>query len=147
MIETILDVAGLVLALVVVTLAGFAIRRRLLQRDGGTFDCSVRLHQGATGKGWVLGIARYSGDSIQWFRVFSFSPRPRRVFSRNDLVVRTRRQPLATEALGLYAGHVIVECVVQSGNAVVELAMADDALTGFLAWLEAAPPGRTHAPL
>ncbi len=146
MIEIILDAAGICLALVVLTLAGFAIRRRLLQRDGGTFDCSVRLHERVPGKGWVLGIARYSGDSVAWFRVFSFSLRPRRTFARNDLAVRTRREPLATEALGLYAGHVIVECV-QAGNEVVELAMAEDALTGFLAWLESAPPGRTHAPL
>jgi hypothetical protein len=145
-IQVVLDTAGIILALVVVTLAGFAIRRRLLQRGGGTFDCSLRLHQRVPGKGWVLGIARYSGDSVEWFRVFSFSVRPRRVFSRNDLIVRARREPLATEALGLYAGHVIVECV-RTGGAVVELAMAEDALTGFLAWLEAAPPGRTHAPL
>jgi Protein of unknown function (DUF2550) len=146
MIEIVLDAAGIFLALVVLTLAAFAIRRRILQRGGGTFDCSLRLHTRTAGKGWILGIARYSGDSIEWFRVFSFGVRPRRVFSRNELTVRNRRAPLATEALGLYAGHVIVECV-QAGNSVVELAMAEDALTGFLAWLEAAPPGRTHAPL
>lgn len=146
MIEIVLDSAGVILALVVIALAGFAVRRRLLQRDGGTFDCSVRLHDRVPGKGWVLGIARYSGDSIEWFRVFSFSVRPKRTFSRNDLAVRARRNPLAAEALGLYAGHVIVECV-EAGDNLVELAMAEDALTGFLAWLEAAPPGRTHAPL
>ncbi|WP_020575225.1 DUF2550 domain-containing protein [Actinopolymorpha alba] len=145
MIEIVLDSAGIILALVVVALAGLAIRRRVLQRGGGTFDCSVRLHKGSGGKGWVLGVARYSGDRVEWFRVFSFGLRPRRVFSRDNFAVRARRHPLATEALGLYAGHVVVECV-EAGH-VVELAMAEDALTGFLAWLEAAPPGRTHAPL
>ena len=144
MIQIILDAAGIILALVLMTLVAFAVRRRLLQRGGGTFDCSVRLHTGTPGKGWALGIARYSGDSVEWFRVFSFGLRPRRVFLRNDLTVESRREPLATEALGLYAGHVVVECV-QAGNSVVELAMAEDALTGFLAWLESAPPGRTHA--
>jgi hypothetical protein len=146
MIRIILDAAGIILALVLVTLAIVAIRRRLLQRSGGTFDCSVRLHTGTPGKGWALGIARYSGDTVEWFRVFSFGWRPRRVFQRNDLTVESRREPVATEALGLYAGHVIVECV-QAGNSAVELAMAEDALTGFLAWLESAPPGRTHAPI
>jgi hypothetical protein len=146
MIEIILDAAGIFLALVVVVLAGFAFRRRFLQRRGGTFDCSVRLRDRVSGKGWVLGIARYSGDSVEWFRVFSFSPRPKRRFSRNDLVVRARREPLTTEAVGLYAGHVVVECVRSDGT-VVELAMAEDALTGFLAWLEAAPPGRARGPL
>ncbi|HEY8458149.1 MAG TPA: DUF2550 domain-containing protein [Actinopolymorphaceae bacterium] len=146
MIEIIFDVAVIVLALVVLTLAAFAVRRRILQHRGGTFDCSVRLHTTTPGKGWVLGIARYSGDSVEWFRVFSFGFRPRCVFSRNDLSVRSHREPLAAEALGLYAGHVIVECV-QAGGRIVELAMAEDALTGFLAWLEAAPPGRARAPL
>jgi hypothetical protein len=143
MIEVVLDIAGIFLALVIVALAGMAIRRRVLQRGGGTFDCSVRLTKLSGAQAWVLGVARYSGDSVQWFRVFSFAPRPRRVFSRSELTVRSRRSPLATEALGLYDGHVVVECM-EAGQ-VVELAMAEDALTGFLAWLEAAPPGRAPA--
>jgi hypothetical protein len=40
---------------------------------------------------------------------------------------------------------VVVECVIgdadPGGADRVELAMSDAALTGFLAWLEAAPPG------
>ena len=35
----------------------------------------------------------------------------------------------------------VVECRVAEGHGTVELAMSDAALTGFLAWLEAAPPG------
>ena len=43
--------------LVVVALLGLAllfVRRRVITRRGGTFDCSVRLWQGQHGKGWVL---------------------------------------------------------------------------------------------
>ena len=40
----------------------------------------------------------------------------------------------------LYAGHVIVRCRDPRGE--FELAMAPEGVTGFLAWLEAAPPGR-----
>ncbi|GAA2755376.1 DUF2550 domain-containing protein [Actinopolymorpha rutila] len=144
-IEIILDIAGLSLALVLVCLAGLAFRRRLLQRGGGTFDSSLRLHKQANGKGWSLGIARYAGDSVDWFPVFSYGFRPRRSFSRNDLIVQARRDPAANEALGLYAGHVVVEC--EQAGRTIELAMAEDALTGFLVWLEAAPPGRRPAPL
>ncbi len=37
---------------------------------------------------------------------------------------------------------VVVECDTgQAAAARVELALSEDALTGFLAWLEAAPPG------
>jgi hypothetical protein len=157
----------MVLALVVCTVlavgaAGllvFALRRRLIQRPGGTFDCSLRLRMpaeavpappdseptppaapSADGKGWVFGIARYSGDSIEWFRVFSYAPRPRRVLARSDIEVLGRRYPAGQEELALLSGSVVLRCVHRS--APLELAMSEDALTGFLAWLEAAPPGQ-----
>lgn len=77
--------ALLVSGLVVVTLVGvglfvFGLRRRLIQRSGGTFDCSLRWNvpekTDYSGKGWVYGVARYSGDRIMWFRVFSYAPAP-----------------------------------------------------------------------
>lgn len=93
-----LVVCATVVALGVVGLVAFAVRRRLIQRLGGTFDCSYRLKMPADasilpdldengqptsapvpvtdGKGWVFGIGRYSGDHIEWFRVFSYAPAP-----------------------------------------------------------------------
>lgn len=140
MIGTVRDILLILLALLLAALIYLLVRRRLLQRGGGTFDCSVRLSSTRAGQGWVLGLARYTDDTVQWFRVFSFAPRPRRVFTRKDLVVRSRRSPVPTEALMLYTDHIVVEC--SSGGQVVELAMSEEALTGFLAWLESAPPGR-----
>lgn len=183
----VLVVLGVVLALVVVCVVGvgaFALRRRLIQRPGGTFDCSLRTrppvsagpadetpaaspghhapggaassspdtgsasdlpagHADADaehGKGWVFGIARYSGDRIAWFRVFSYLPRPRRVLQRNDITVIGRRKPAGQEETALLAGAVILVC--EHAGERIELALSDDALTGFLAWLEAAPPGQ-----
>ena len=46
--------------------------------------------------------------------------------------------PAESAALG--PGLFVVECKVGQGDS-VELAMSEAALTGFLAWLEAAPPG------
>ncbi|MFE2873139.1 DUF2550 domain-containing protein, partial [Embleya sp. NPDC059259] len=92
------------------------------------------------GKGWVFGIARYSGDRIEWFRVFSYAPRPRRVLQRGGIHVIGRREPAGQEELALLAGAVILVC--EHDGARIELALSDDALTGFLAWLEAAPPGQ-----
>lgn len=137
---TVRDILIILVALVPLAALFLFIRRRVLQRGGGTFDCSVRLNNSRPGRGWVLGLARYTDDTVQWFRVFSFAPRPRRVFTRKDLVVRSRRSPVPSEALMLYTDHIVVECT--SGGRVVELAMSEEALTGFLAWLEAAPPGR-----
>lgn len=192
----VLVLLAVVLAVVVVTalaIGVFALRRRLIQRPGGTFDCSLRVlpevppapsREGADsaaapsgssvpegaasdspgsspadpadpasadgepvpplavdhGKGWVFGIARYSGDRIEWFRVFSYAPRPRRTLERHDILVIERRLPVGQEELALLAGAVVLVC--SHGGRLLELAMSEDALTGFLAWLEAAPPGQ-----
>ncbi len=53
--------------------------------------------------------------------------------------------PSAPRPYSLYSGHIIVSCQTPSGP--LEVAMSPDALTGFLAWLEAAPPGRRQPPL
>ncbi|MFJ4688228.1 DUF2550 domain-containing protein [Streptomyces sp. NPDC091377] len=139
-----LTVCGVVVALVVVGLFVFGLRRRLIQRSGGTFDCSLRWavpEQGDTsGKGWAYGIARYNGDRIEWFRVFSYAPRPRRVLERASIEVAGRRLPEGEEELALLSDAVVLTCLHRGTR--LELAMSDDALTGFLAWLEAAPPGQ-----
>lgn len=131
--------AGLVL-LGLGALLGVAVRRWVLQRSGGTFDCSLRDSSAPAGKGWTLGLARYATDTVEWYRVFSLSPRPRRVVCRPGMTVLSRRQPAGPEVFTLLIGPVIVEC--DSGGRVLELAMSEGALTGFLSWLEAAPPGQ-----
>ncbi|MFF3315500.1 DUF2550 domain-containing protein [Streptomyces sp. NPDC003035] len=136
--------SGLVVALVVIGLFVFGLRRRLIQRAGGTFDCSLRWNvpekPDLSGKGWVYGVARYSGDQVSWFRVFSYAPRPRRVLERSAIEVLDRRLPEGEEELALLSDAVIQGCMHRGTR--VELAMSEDALTGFLAWLEAAPPGQ-----
>jgi hypothetical protein len=135
-------------ALVVLTLAAvavLAVRRRVITRRGGTFDCSLRLRPSDSGKGWALGIGRYSGDSLEWYRVFSYATRPRHVMARRELEIVDRRVPEGAEAFALLSGAVIVRCRDGSdAGAIVEFAMGDDALTGFLSWLEAAPPGESR---
>ncbi|MYV91552.1 DUF2550 domain-containing protein [Streptomyces sp. SID1034] len=137
-------VGGLVVALVLVGLFVFGLRRRLIQRSGGTFDCSLRWNlpevPDTSGKGWVYGVARYNGDRIEWFRVFSYAPRPRRVLERSAIDVVSRRVPEGEEELALLSDAIILGCTHRGTR--LELAMSEDALTGFLAWLEAAPPGQ-----
>ena len=139
-----LSVCGVVVALVLVGLFVFGLRRRLIQRSGGTFDCSLRWNvpeePDTSGKGWGYGVARYSGDRIEWFRVFSYAPRPRRVLERSAIEVAGRRDPEGEEELALLSDAVILACHHRGTR--LELAMSEDALTGFLAWLEAAPPGQ-----
>ncbi|WAU84838.1 DUF2550 domain-containing protein [Streptomyces sp. Qhu-G9] len=139
-----LTVAGSVVALVAIGLFVFGLRRRVIQRSGGTFDCSLRWNvpekSDTSGKGWGYGIARYNGDRIEWFRVFSYALRPRRVLERSAIEVAGRRAPDGEEELALLSDAIILACVHRGTR--LELAMSEDALTGFLAWLEAAPPGQ-----
>jgi hypothetical protein len=138
--QLVADAAAAVLVLVLLYGVSLVIRRRWISRHGGTFEFSVRVRPAKAGRGWVLGLGRYTGDTLEWFRIFALSPRPKLVFRRRELSFEGRRDPVGAETYSLYAGHVIVQCRNASG--LLEVAMSPDALTGFLAWLEAGPPGR-----
>jgi hypothetical protein len=137
--EWLLDVCGVLLLLIVLYGAGLIARRRLLSRHGGTFELSHRDRLDRPGRGWVLGLGRYSGETLEWFRVFSLSSRPKQSWRRDELEYDGRREPLGAEQASLYPDHLVIRC--QSPDGVVELAMSVSSLTGFQAWLEAMPPG------
>jgi hypothetical protein len=136
------------LIIVVLAAAGIAARRYLLERGGGTVECGLRRPGGS----WRLGLASYQREELCWYGVFRISMRPEEVFGRRDLAVVSRRMPTDAEASILGPGMVVLECALGEeglmasgappGRAdTVELAVSDSALTGLLAWLEAAPPG------
>ena len=137
--EWVLDAVGLALLLALLYGIGLIVRRRLLARHGGTFELSYRMRTTRSGRGWLLGIGRYSGDDLEWFRIFSLSPRPRCVWRRDRLAYASRREPAGAEEVSLYGGHVVVGCTY--GGDQIELAMSEASLTGFQSWLEAGPPG------
>jgi hypothetical protein len=137
-----------VLVAMVLAAAGIAVRRTLLEHGGGNVECGLRRGQDQR---WRLGLAAYQPDELRWFSAFGVRLRPDAVFVRSSLSVTARRSATATEAASLGRSAVVVECRV-SGEATgigqpatqpgtIELAMSEAALTGFLAWLEAGPPG------
>jgi hypothetical protein len=138
--EWVLDAVGVLLILVVCYFVALMVRRRVIGRHGGTFELSHRVRASSPGRGWLLGVGRYSGETLEWFRVFSLSPRPRRCWQRQIMAYDSSRMPEGAEAMALYPGHVVVACVYD-GDHLVELAMAPASLTGFQAWLESRPPG------
>ena len=138
--QWIADAAGAALVLVLVYALALVIRRRYIQRNGGTFELSHRARSAPTGRGWILGVGRYSGGDLEWFRIFSLNPRAKLNFRRADLEYVGRRDPGGVESYSLYSGHIVVTCRTPTG--LLEVAMSPQALTGFLAWLEAAPPGQ-----
>jgi hypothetical protein len=136
--EWLLDAAGVVLVVVLFYGIALIVRRRALARHGGTFELSHRVRTDKAGRGWVLGLGRYSPTTLEWFRIFSLSPRPKRVWSRGDLMFAGRRDVGGVEQLSLYPDHVVIRCTSPGGD--VELALSSESLMGFQAWLEAAPP-------
>ena len=137
--QWLLDLVGLVLLLALLYGIALIVRRRFLARHGGTFELSCRLRTDRPGRGWLLGIGRYSGQSLEWFRIFSLSPRPRMSWSRQNMTYSGRRELVGAEEMSLYAGHVVVVCSTPHGP--TELALSPSSLTGLQSWLEAGPPG------
>lgn len=137
--QWVLDVLLVLIALVVLGGICLVVRRRLLSRHGGTFELSYRVRPDQAGRGWLLGLGRYDGSSLEWFRYFSLWPGPKRVLDRSSLTYSGRREPEGVEQMSLYPDHVIITCMSDSGP--VELAMSPASLMGFQSWLEAGPPG------
>ncbi len=136
----ILEVVGIcVLALPALLLAIF-LRRKLLKLGGGTIRLQVRVSTMVPGRGWSTGIGRFADDELRFHRMFSFGFRPKRVLNRGTLVVVERRLPEGPERLTMPGHWVILRCV--TGPDELEIAMAESTVTGFLSWLEAAPPGQ-----
>jgi hypothetical protein len=137
-VEVIAAVA-VVIGIAFLGLALLALRRRVLLRPAGAIDMSLRTRFGRIGGGWALGVGRYAGDDLLWYRLFAFTVKPYRTLSRAELQVLGRRLPTGAESWAVQAGAVIVECRGEAGQ--VQLAMSAGAVTGFLSWLESAPPG------
>ncbi|GII91276.1 DUF2550 domain-containing protein [Sinosporangium siamense] len=118
MTTTLVILAGAVVVVALLIVRGFA-----LTRTRGHVPCSLR----SGSRGWKTGVARYADGELHWIPFLGLRLRPRHAIARRGLSVSGKR-PVEG---GLWA----VTC------GTVELAMSEDALTGFLAWLESAPPG------
>lgn len=126
---------------VLILLAALAVLfiRRALMAGAGTIRLSLRVSTLLDGRGWSAGIGRFVGDELRCYRFFSFALRPKRVLSRHGLMIERRRPPEGQELFAMPADWVILRCL--SHQAPVEIAMAPSTVTGFMSWLEAAPPG------
>jgi hypothetical protein len=138
------------LVLVILAAVVLATRRFLLERGGGTVECGLR-HPARRGN-WRLGVAAYQQDELYWYGALGVLLRPEHIYNRRALSVVSRRPALPSETVVLGADRIVVELATgaaASGPGLpvgedaerVELAMTEQALTGFLAWIEAAPPG------
>jgi len=132
-------IAGLVLLAVVLVLVLLAWRRVRHVRRGGV-DVALRSRPDHPASRWYLGVGHYHGEEFAWYRVTSLRSGPDTVVRRAGLTIVSRRAPAGSEAYAMPTGATVLRC--RGGDGELELAMAPDALTGFLSWLESAPPGR-----
>jgi hypothetical protein len=120
--------------LLVGLVAAFLLRRRFLLSGLGAVTMWVR--PPGTPR-WAVGVAWYSGDTLLWYRALSLSVRPNRRLCRAEFQVDARRRPTADD-LALPAESVVLTC--RTGAGPQELAMDSSTVTGFLSWIESAPP-------
>lgn len=129
-----------VIAGVLAPVVGLFVRRRWLASRGRVLDCSLRAADAPPGGGWMLGVARYSGDLFQWYRVFSLSLRPWIAVDRTRSQADASRPPDAYEASFLDSDQRIV--TLTGADAGVSIALDPQEMTAFLGWLEGGLPGQ-----
>ncbi len=126
----------LVLAVVVVGLVvAFLLRRRFLLSGLGAVTMWLRPPDAR----WSVGVAWYGGDTLLWYRALSLSVRPNQRLGRSELSIESRRPP-GRDDPALSPDSVVLRCRTADGPR--ELAMDPSTVTGFLSWVESAPPVR-----
>lgn len=127
----------IVLVCLLIPLIWLYVRRQWLIHGGGTFDCELNLGTDQATR-WVLGVARYSGEYLEWFRAFALGLRPQQTFRRS---ATTARGATISDPEGLGGQQMVrLEALDAGETRVWDLAMDRASATGLLAWLEAAPP-------
>ena len=119
--------------LVVVAVA-FLLRRRFLLSGLGAVTMWLRPVRSPR---WSVGVAWYGGDMLLWYRGLSLAVRPQERFNRSELQVESQRSP-GRDDLALPGDVVVLMITTPEGPR--ELAMESPTVTGFLSWVESAPP-------
>jgi hypothetical protein len=118
----------------VAVVVAFLLRRRFLLSGLGAVTVWLRPLRSPR---WSVGVAWYGGDMLLWYRGLSLSVRPQERFSRAELQVESRRTP-GREDLALPTDVVVL--IIATPEGLRELAMDVSTVTGFLSWVESAPP-------
>jgi uncharacterized protein DUF2550 len=120
--------------LVVVLVVAFLLRRRFLLSGLGAVTMWLRPIGSSR---WLVGVAWYGGDMLLWYRGLSLAVRPHERLCRAELRVASRRSP-GRDDLALPPDVVVLAIATPEGMR--ELAMDASTVTGFLSWVESAPP-------
>jgi Protein of unknown function (DUF2550) len=122
--------------LVVALVVAFLLRRHFLLSGLGAVPMWLRP---VGSRRWAVGVAWYASDALLWYRAVSLSVRPQQRLCRSEVRIEGRR-PAGRDDLALPPDVVVVSCATAAGPR--ELAMDPATVTGFLSWVESAPPVR-----
>lgn len=143
---------GVVIVVICVTctvampFVGLYARRRWLTGQGGLFDCAYRITDGVPGSGWVLGLARYREDRLEWFRAFSLGLRPSVTLQRGKTTYVHQRPASGLEHVVLFEDSRVILVRDRITSREYTLALDGDTTMGLITWLESAPPGSHYLP-
>ena len=118
----------------VAVVVAFLLRRRFLLSGLGAVTMWLRPEGSPR---WSVGVAWYGGDMLLWYRGLSLAVRPHERLSRAELQVESQRSP-GRDDLALPVDVVVLTISTPEGPR--ELAMDTSTVTGFLSWVESAPP-------
>jgi hypothetical protein len=118
----------------VVVVVAFLLRRRFLLSGLGAVTMWLRPVRSPR---WSVGVAWYGGAMLLWYRGLSLAVRPQERFNRSELQVESQRSP-GRDDLALPSDVVVLMITTPEGTR--ELAMDSSTVTGFLSWVESAPP-------
>jgi hypothetical protein len=121
---------------VVAVVTVFLLRRRFLLSGLGAVTMWLRPPGSPR---WSVGVAWYGGDTLLWYRALSLSVRPNQRLCRSELTIESRRSA-GRQDPSLPSDSVVLRCRTAEGPR--ELAMDSSTVTGFLSWVESAPPVR-----
>jgi hypothetical protein len=108
-------------------------QRQVVRASGGL---AVALRRGESR--WGIGVGRYAADEFLWYRTWTLSPLATLRMPRSELEVVTTRDADPVIDSALRPDSMAVECLFRGER--LTLGFSDDALTGFLSWLEASAP-------
>jgi len=137
-----LDAFLLLLVGGIAMIGGLLVRRQILVRGRAAVECLLRLPDLAEGERWESGLARYFGDTLEWYRAVGVSLRPTHVVRRAAIRVLDRQAVSAGALEGVPGRGVILRCTASGSR--FDVGLPESAELGLLAWLEAAPPGTHH---
>lgn len=126
-----------VVAVLLAAIAIFVFRRRRILILQGAIEMSVHRGSGFRG-GWVLGVARYADEYLEWFRLTSYRAGPSLRITRRDTVITSRQEPSSNDAVWMPPDAIVLYLQTPEGPQIV--AVPKSALPGLLSWWESAPP-------